>query len=226
MNRQRAAEESVELKLYRAALELFSTKGFHNTGIREIGSQAGVSSSVLYHYLGSKEEALRELVADGLNRHAEASEAAVASVEEPEEKLAALVAVHVLVPVQHPTMSSLLQQENSFHEWPAELGALRKRTQDLWSETLDTGKAAGVFDFGSTVVTRSGLIRSMTLVNQWYRPEGEIGLEQLVTEYRDFAFGAVRAKRGRRYLRAAQLTRPTVGEILDVVRDAHQGAWW
>ncbi|WP_171041371.1 TetR/AcrR family transcriptional regulator [Sinomonas susongensis] len=226
MNRQRGAEESVELKLYRAALELFSTKGFHNTGIREIGSHAGVSSSVLYHYLGSKEEALRELVADGLNRHAEASEAAVASLGQPEEKLAALVAVHVLVPVQHPTMSSLLQQESNLHEWPAELGQLRKRTQDLWTETLEAGKKAGVFDFGSTAVTRSGLIRSMTLVNQWYRPEGEIGLEQLVGEYWDFAFGAVRAKRGRRYLRAVHLARPTVGEILGLVRDAHDGAWW
>jgi TetR/AcrR family transcriptional regulator, cholesterol catabolism regulator len=226
MNRSRNGEESAELKLHRAALELFSTQGFHNTGIREIGSRAGVSSSVMYHYLGSKEEALRVLVADGLSRHAQASEAAIESVAEPEEKLAALVAVHVLVPVQHPMMSSLLQQESHLHEWPTELASLRKQTQDLWTETLEAGRANGTFEFGSTAVTRSALIRSMTLVNQWYRPDGEIGLGQLVAEFWDFAFGAVRARRGRRYIRAASLAHPTLDGLLDIVGDAHQDAWW
>ncbi|MCE1248952.1 MAG: TetR/AcrR family transcriptional regulator [Firmicutes bacterium] len=44
------------------ALELFSSYGYDSTGVQEIASAAGVTKPTLYHYFGSKEKLLDELL--------------------------------------------------------------------------------------------------------------------------------------------------------------------
>jgi len=228
VSRLKSTGESARVTISRAALELFSTKGYDATGIREIGALAGVSSSVLYHYLDSKSDALHELVLDGLERHLRASELATGSVELPEEKLAALIGVQVVVPVLHPQMSSLLQPGVDVRGWGDRLGIqdLRDRTLKVWTEVLADGRAQDIFDFESVPIVRSALVRSATQLNQWYRPDGEIALEQLILQFVDFGFGAVRARRNRRILRAANLKHPSPAEIIANVERAHADAWW
>ncbi|MEA2412333.1 MAG: hypothetical protein QOC77_2894 [Thermoleophilaceae bacterium] len=46
-----------------AALELFAERGYHATSIADIGTRAGISKSVLYHYFGSK-AGLYEVIAE------------------------------------------------------------------------------------------------------------------------------------------------------------------
>ena len=45
-------------RIEQAALQLFAAKGFEATGIRDIADRAGLSTSALYHYMGSKDELL------------------------------------------------------------------------------------------------------------------------------------------------------------------------
>ena len=49
-------------RVRRAALELFAERGFHGTGIRQLAERAGLSSASLYHYMGTKEDLLVELM--------------------------------------------------------------------------------------------------------------------------------------------------------------------
>ncbi len=49
-------------KIERAALQLFTRKGFHGTTVREIAKKAGVSMGKLYIYYDTKEEIFIELV--------------------------------------------------------------------------------------------------------------------------------------------------------------------
>jgi TetR/AcrR family transcriptional regulator, cholesterol catabolism regulator len=228
VSRLKSTGESAHVAISRAALELFASKGYDATGIRDIGARAGVSSSVLYHYLDSKADALNELVLDGLERHLRASEAAAASVELPEEKLAALVGVQVAVPVLHPQMSSLLQYGVDVRGRGERIGAqdLRDRTLAIWTAVLTDGRAKAIFDFESVPVVRSALVRSSTLVNQWYRVGGAISMEQLITQFCDFGLGAVRARRNRRPVRATGLKHPAPADIVRVVEQAHRDAWW
>jgi TetR/AcrR family transcriptional regulator, cholesterol catabolism regulator len=228
VSRLNSTGESARVAISRAALELFSTKGYDATGIREIGALAGVSSSVLYHYLDSKADALHELVRDGLDRHLRASELAAASVDLPEEKLAALIGVHVVVPVLHPQMSSLLQPGVDVRGWGDRLGIkdLRDRTLSIWTDVLADGRDQTIFEFESLAVVRSALVRSSTQLNQWYRPDGEITLEQLVVQFIDLGLGAVRARRGRTVLRAARLTHPSPQDLVAIVQRTHSDVWW
>lgn len=51
-----------KLKIERAALRLFTRKGFHGTTVREIAKKAGVSMGKLYIYYDTKEDIFIDLV--------------------------------------------------------------------------------------------------------------------------------------------------------------------
>ena len=220
--------DSTRVRLSRAALELFSERGFHGTGIRDIGARAGVSTSGLYQYVRSKGDALVDLIADGLGRHGDALEAACSSVSRAEEKLVALVGVQVVVPVRHRSMSRLLHQELPLHDWSSlpQITACHERIQGLWTSVLTDGRTDGVFDFASVKVMRIALVRASTQVTRWYQEGDETDLPELVAQFADFALGGVHARRAGRYLRAAQVKQPTFAAISAIVDTAHQDTWW
>lgn len=49
-------------RIRKAALELFSTRGFHQTSISEIAKKAGVSKGLMYNYYDSKEALLHAIL--------------------------------------------------------------------------------------------------------------------------------------------------------------------
>jgi AcrR family transcriptional regulator len=63
--------EKNKLKIERAALHLFTRKGFHGTTVREIASRAGISMGKLYIYYDTKEDIFVDL-ANHLGRKMEA----------------------------------------------------------------------------------------------------------------------------------------------------------
>jgi AcrR family transcriptional regulator len=54
--------EKNKLKIERAALQLFTRKGFHGTTVREIAKKAGISMGKLYIYYDTKEDIFIDLV--------------------------------------------------------------------------------------------------------------------------------------------------------------------
>jgi len=63
--------EKNKLKIERAALHLFTRKGFHGTTVREIANRAGISMGKLYIYYDTKEDIFVDL-ANNLGRKMEA----------------------------------------------------------------------------------------------------------------------------------------------------------
>ena len=55
-------------RILQSALELFSTKGYDATSVREICEAAGITKPTLYHFYGSKEGVYRALVDGVLER--------------------------------------------------------------------------------------------------------------------------------------------------------------
>lgn len=75
-----------------AALELFTHRGYHGTSISLIAEQAGVSTGLMYNYFKSKVELLEAIVRQGMIL-IESAMADIEGIEEPKEKIAALVEV-------------------------------------------------------------------------------------------------------------------------------------
>lgn len=58
---EEAREKSKE-NILNSALKLFSKRGFYNTSIRQIATQANISNGLMYNYFKSKEDLLVEIV--------------------------------------------------------------------------------------------------------------------------------------------------------------------
>lgn len=50
------------------AIELFADNGYHNTSVSKIASRAGISKGLLYNYFDNKEDLLKVIIIDGLER--------------------------------------------------------------------------------------------------------------------------------------------------------------
>lgn len=64
----RAIREEKKVQIREAALELFALEGYHGTSISKIAKKAGISKGLLYNYFDSKEDVIRDIVEDGIDK--------------------------------------------------------------------------------------------------------------------------------------------------------------
>ena len=88
-----ATEPERRLALLKAAFREVAEKGFSEVTLDDIARRAGVSKGVTLYYFDSKDELFRELFGWLIDSIHERMREAVASVEDPVEKVRALVAL-------------------------------------------------------------------------------------------------------------------------------------
>ena len=94
MPRLAATNESERrLILLKAAFREVAERGFSNVTLEDIAARAGVSKGVTLYYFSSKEDLFRELFSWLIDSIHERMREAVASVDDPVEKVRALVAL-------------------------------------------------------------------------------------------------------------------------------------
>ncbi|MFH5208600.1 TetR/AcrR family transcriptional regulator [Antrihabitans sp. NCIMB 15449] len=160
-------------RIVEAALELFAEKGFHGTGVAEIGTRADVQRGALYYHIKSKEELLWEVLRDYVTELLVEAEAIVAAGNEPTLTLGNLIRSHVTRIVEHSREVRIqLRDGTSLDDThAAELQELRDRVQQCWQQVLDQGYADGAFASADHVITNS-LLGTVNMVSFWYRPNG------------------------------------------------------
>lgn len=210
-------------RIRRAALRLFAARGFDATGIREIAETASIPTSLIYHYRRSKEEILRDLIVDGLSRHLESSRRALELARAPEEKVRALVAVHVLVPLRNPEMARIMESEVRALSSASQEIVRRKRIEgdERWQGLLREGVESGVFTVPDPHLARVLLLRMCTGIGHWYTPNHPLGVDELVARLTDHALAFLRARRAGADLRGEAVIRPALEEIQAIVDAAH-----
>ena len=206
-----------------AALRLFGTKGYGAVGIREIALEAGISTAALYHYMRTKEDLLVALMTDRMSRIIASGRAATAGLEAPEQKLVALVRVHVLAHGRYP--ETVIDQEVrslSPEARPVVL-ALRDEYENIWRAVADAGAADGVFDVPSAQTARLALLEMCNGVVTWYRPGGPLPLSQIADDFAELALAMVGAHRDGRRLRLGDLPLPPIASYESIVAEQYQG---
>ena len=78
-------------RLFEAAADAFSAKGFHATTTRDIASRAGLSPAGVYVHFSSKEDLLFQLSREGHTVVLEHLEGAVARADSPSSALSDVV---------------------------------------------------------------------------------------------------------------------------------------
>jgi len=181
-------------RVIRAATQLFAKKGFAATGIREIAENAGLSTSSLYHYMGTKEELLLQIMTDGLTRFVAAAMAAVSQWDNPACQLVALTRVHVAAEAIVREPSVVIDNEVRSLSPPALSTVLRLRDQyeSLWIVALESGISSGAFTIDDPKLTRLGLLEMCNGVARWFQESGPLPLPRVADAFANLALAMVR----------------------------------
>ncbi len=179
-----------------AALTLFAERGYHGTGIRQLADAAGLSSASLYHYMGTKEDLLVDLMRSSLTRLVEAGAAITSDpATGPREDLIALVGLHVRTHASSPAETRVVDDEMRVLSPTARRSvvALRDRYERLWQTTIEAGVADASFRVSDPALVRRALLEMCSGVARWWTPRGSLGLDALAEEYAALALALVGA---------------------------------
>jgi AcrR family transcriptional regulator len=206
-------------RIEQAALQLFAAKGFEATGIREIADRAGLSTSALYHYMGSKDELLVAFMVESMTELTRVTSAALAEAGSPAAQLAALVRAHVGFHTLDAQRSLVSDDELRAVSDAAftKVMQLRDGYERMWAETLEGGRRSGEFSFGNARLTRLALLEMCNGVARWYSDRGPMHPAEIADSFADLALAMVGARRDGVPVRTADLPGRPTGEILALV---------
>lgn len=178
-----------------AAVRLFAEKGFHGVGIRELAQSAELSSASLYHYMGTKEALLVQIMDDCLARLTSAAERAITDLHDPARTLVRLVTLHVLAHALQARETTVVDNEirSLSPERRRPVIAQRDAYEGLWASTIAQGAEAGVFRPDDPAVARRALLEMCSGVARWYSPNGPLSLDALAERYARLALRALGA---------------------------------
>ena len=116
-------------ELLKIAAELFATKGFKNTTVRDIADAAGILSGSLYHHFDSKESMVDELLDTFQQGLFAEYDQILANDRTPRAKLAAVVRASFAAIDRHHSEVAIFQNDAAYLTGFERFGYLTERTR-------------------------------------------------------------------------------------------------
>jgi AcrR family transcriptional regulator len=209
--------EETGRRVREAAVRLFAQRGFAATGIRELAVEADLTTAALYHYMGTKEDLLVEIMRSTIEPLIAIGHDVLAGDDPPEIKLATLVETHVWLHGTRPLSTSITDAEiralsGQAHE---DIMKLRDASDDVWNRIVGEGVEARRFDVIDARVATLAVLELCTGVSRWYTPGGRLDLRELCAIHADLAFGVLRVRRRARTLRRSDIELPSPATRFD-----------
>jgi len=168
-----------------AAAQIFRQKGYHAASMQDIARAVNLQKASLYHHVSSKQEILLEL----LERALKVISSQVIAVGEqdlpPDEKLRQMMRCYLrLLAEQNDLAAVLLFEHRSLDRRShARHVPSRDRFEALWRQVIEDGVASGMFVCPDPALAVRGLMGVMNWTITWYRPDGELGTDQIADQF-------------------------------------------
>ena len=175
-------------RIIRVAIDLFSTKGFKGTSIRDIASAMGMSISNIYHYFGNKEGlwlAILEYSAKGIvEKLRQVSELEM----EPLARFKLLLDTHIRRSKHHTKESKIffIDEEHLTAEGNKINQKIQREILGIYIKELRNLEAMGYVNCKSLTVLAFNILGVINWHLRWYRPEGSMSLEEISQEIVSF----------------------------------------
>lgn len=179
--------ESTHERILRVAAEVFARKGYHGTGVAELGEAAGLKRGALYYHIGSKEDLLYNLSKRHVEEALERGKRVVDTDLHPVDKLRALAREHVqTIAARRDEVIVVLREMHALTGKRArQLAKLRDEHQKLFARVLQEGVEQGVFRTADHV-TVLGVLGILNWTYVWFDPEkGPLTPEQVADRLTD-----------------------------------------
>lgn len=170
-------------EILRAAVRLFTHKGYTNTSMDDIAEAVGLTKGGLYHHIEKKEDLLGQIHDQLLDAYFVRVPAAIAGIDDPMEKLDAWVRAHALVVkdfrLHIKVFFTEIDQlpENTMKR----MVERRDKAQGMLAEILAEGVASGKMHPEVNPNISSFLLLGMiNWIYVWYNPRGAAGFEEII----------------------------------------------
>jgi AcrR family transcriptional regulator len=190
--RRREPDRARAREVQRVAAELFFTKGYEATTLREIARALGIKSASIYYHWENKETILFDLIRSTMEELTAGVRSVLERESSADRSLAGIVVHHVVVHALRPREATLGDTElRSLTRSHARVAMrMRDEYEALVLGVLEDGARSKLFDVLDVKLTAYAVIAQCTNVGIWYRPDGRLGLDELASVYANFALRA------------------------------------
>lgn len=178
------------------AIRLFAERGYHGTSMKDLAEAMNIRAPSLYNHLSSKQELLREVIVQSLDRLMASHLAAIESTDDVAEQLHRATEAHVLFHAWYPDEVHIGNREIPSLEEPGRSQVLQRRRDyaHRWVGMIERGNAEGRFDARSPKLATYAILEMGIGVSNWFKPEGEMSASTIAWHFGDMALRIVGAK--------------------------------
>lgn len=189
-----AASLGTKGAILRAAVELFSTKGYAASSMRDIAAKVGIEAASVYNHVANKEELLRLIIAestkDGMRCIQEALSTSDATAT---SRLRVATRAHVVYHCRHRQTAQIGWAELRSLSPGNRKGVtrIRDKYEAIFREILVQGIDAGEFVDSDVTLATNGILALGSRAAVWYRESGKLSPEEIGDFYASFVIRAV-----------------------------------
>ncbi|WP_423916617.1 TetR/AcrR family transcriptional regulator [Candidatus Poriferisodalis sp.] len=183
--------ERSRMRILDAAARLLSCHGYAATTLTDIAGAAEMQAGSLYYHFDSKDAIVEEVLRVGIDHAREAIDAALEALgpdASGSDRLAETIVAYVNCIVAESSFT--VANIRCFNESPPQtrqsLAVPLREFANLWVGLISEGQADGSLraDTNAKVLARL-MISGLNSLASWYRPSGELRLEDLARQFAD-----------------------------------------
>lgn len=179
---------SMRESILAAAVHLFAQYGYNAAPLRDIARIAGIQAASIYHHYPNKQALLIEIMETYMLRLNVSLEHVLKEFDDPLQRLHEAIANHIRMHTTYKeeffiidTEMRALEEEHKSH-----IISLRDKYEALLQELLQDGMERGIFRQSDVKIASYAIIAMCTEVATWFRPDGRLSVQQVITSYRQF----------------------------------------
>ena len=195
MTQDRTAYDAKLESILRTAASIFAEKGYHQASIRDIARATKVSLSGLYYYFQSKEELLFLIQDHAFGTLTQNLEQLLEGVDDPHRRVRLLIENHLRYFVNNMAEMKVLSHEadSLSGDFRARVNARKRRLNEIAMEILGQLESRPEMD---PRIATFALFGMMNWLYNWYRPERDVPVEQLVEQMNQLFLGGFLRQNG------------------------------
>lgn len=177
-------------RLLGAAIELFGSRGFDATSMRDIATEVGIKAPAVYNHYKSKEELLAAAVTEALGAFNEVISSANRPNDQPLDQLRSAIGAHILYQINHSRIAQandrLLESGILNRLDPTvrhQVKGMMREHLDRLTKIIEAIPSPATSSHAEARLTALAIITMCDNVLNWYRPSGSYTPERICRHF-------------------------------------------
>lgn len=168
--------------------------------MRDIAQELGIRAPSLYNHLHSKQELLRDIMFDTMERAFTVHRAAVDGVDDVTEQLRRAAEAHARLTIHYRREVLITHREIPNLDEPDRATIISKQREYVsgFRVIIERGCSLGRFGVESPRIASFAVLEMLNGLEKWYRETGQHSEDEVVRQYGEFALRIVGGRDGRK----------------------------